>query len=275
MREPESESGLSRWVRGFFLAIGWSAAVALVVVLVLYAGIIIEFHHKPSGPDVAGIARSRPAVAADLAAASATSASLKSLAPSAASWLVPGPTAVSDFCASSEQSDAFTTSWTPTSCSRTVTAYFFFNGSFEQHMRAWGAALEASGWSADHGDPLSLPLSYYAQYGDRPGPGVSGRTYLATSLPSSGDYVRAGEGSSAAGPAVYLEFRWAERPQVTASVEGVYGVPVSGPNTVVAWMRKQTAGVSPDVVESAAFARYQYVAVATMTAPYYVLAASS
>jgi hypothetical protein len=258
-------------VRGFFRVAGWTAAVALIVVIALYAVMIVYLRHKQNPPDVTGIARSQPIVNADHVAASATSAALKALAPAGASWLASGPTAVSDLCVSVQDGE-FISSWTPVTCMRTVTAYFFFNGSFQQHMRAWDAALRATGWSPT-GYPLSLPLSYYAEFGHRPEPHEPGQRYLATSLPPSGsyDYIRPFEGSSAPGRAVSLVFRWAERPQMTPSLENTDQSPVPGPDTAVAWIQKAT--VSPDAVESAAFTRYQFVAIATLTAGYYDSAA--
>ena len=258
---------MSRWGRGFFLLIGWTATAALAVVLALYVAVSVAFHHDETPPDVAGIARSQPVADADHLAASATSASLKVVAPPAASWLAPGPTTVSDFCEST-QGDEFGAGWNPTTCTRTVTAYFFFNGSFPQHLQAWDTALRASGWSG-FGDPLSETLSDYARISHKPGPGEPGPTYLATSLPRSGLYVRTDEGSPTSGQAVDLTFLWAERPQTTPSVADVDGSPVPGAFTAVAWIQKPAATASPDAVESAAFAHYQFVAVATLTDRYY------
>jgi hypothetical protein len=241
--------------------------VALVGVIGLYVALNVYSRHLATPPDVAGIARSQSVVDADRAAVAATSADLKALAPDGASWLAPGPAGVSDLCVS-HQNDGFVASWTPTACVRTITAYFFFNGSFERHMQAWDAALRATGW-VTIGDPLSLPLSYYAKYGHKPEPGEPSLRYLATSLPLSDPYYRALPGSPAPAQSVDLVFRWAERPQVSPSFADYDETP--GPTTVVAWIQKST--LSPGAVESAAFTRYQFVAVATLTLVYYDLAA--
>jgi hypothetical protein len=254
-------------MQGCLRVVGWAAAVALVVVIGLYIAINIYVRHAQTPPDVAGIARSQPVAAADRAAASAMSADLKALAPDGASWLAYGPTAVSDLCVS-HQNVGFIGSWTGTRCERTITAYFFFNGSFEQHMRAWDTALRATGWITT-GDPLSLPLSYYAKFGHKPEPGDPRLKYLATSLPLSAPYYRALPGSPAPGQSVDLVFRWAERPAVSPAFPVNDETP--GAATVIAWIQKATAASSG--VESAAFDRYQFVAVATLSLVYYDLMA--
>jgi hypothetical protein len=239
------------------------AAAALVVVIGLYIALLVYIRHAQAPPDVAGLAHSQPVAAADRLAVSATSAALKAVAPDGASWLVPGPTSVSDRCVSIK-SDWLLHPWAGTSCVRAVTAYFFFNGSFQQRVRAWDAVLRASGW-VTAGDPLSVPLSYYAEYGHKPDLNQPGLRYLATSLPQSDPYYRAIHGSATPGQSVDLVFRWAERPEVSRSLEDFDAVP--GPSTVVAWRQKST--VSPNAVESAAFTRYQYVAIATINVVYY------
>jgi len=255
-------------MRGCLLVVACAAAAALVVVIGLFIALNIYVRHAQTPPDVVGIARSRHVVDADHAAVSALSADLKALAPDGASWLAPGPAGVSDLCVSHEN-DAFIPSWTGTRCIRTITAYFFFNGAFGQHMQAWDAALRATGWVTIGGDPLGMPLFYYAKYGHKPESGEPSLRYLATSLPMSDPYYHALPGSSTPGQSVDLVFRWAERPQVSDSFEDYDETP--GPTTVVAWL--QRAILSPGAVESAAFTRYQFVAVATLTAVYYDSAA--
>jgi hypothetical protein len=241
------------------------AAAALVIMIALCAALIVYLRHREHPPDVAGIARSRPVVSADRAAASATSAALRALAPDGASWLVPGPTAVSDWCMS-QQPGEFVAAWTPTTCMRTVTAYFFFDGSFQQHMQAWDAALHATGWYTT-GDPLSQLSNSYTASGHKPEADEPSPTYPATSLPASGPYFRALQGSSA--PSVALVFYLAERSEASSSLPGSDESP--GPTVAIAWIEKPA--VSPDAVEAAAFTRYQFVAVATLTTTYYDSAA--
>ena len=252
-------------MRGCFRVIGWMAAAALVIVIALYAALVVYLRHRENPPDIAGIARTQPVVSADRAAASATSAALRAVGPDGASWLVPGPAAVSDYCLS-QNSGEFVAVWTPTTCTRTVTAFFFFNGPFQQHLRAWDAALRATAWYTT-GDTLSQLSDYYTAFGRNPEASEPSRRYLATSLPASSQYFRPLQGSSA--PSVSLVFHWAERPAVSSSFAGTDESP--GPTTAVAWIEKPAR--SPKAVETAAFTRYQFVAIATLTATYYDAAA--
>ena len=240
-------------------------AAALVIMIALYAALIIYLRHRENPPDLARVARSQPVVSADRAAASATSAALRAVVPDGASWLVPGPTAVSDRCIS-QQAGEFIAAWTPAICERTVTAYFFFGGSFQQRMRAWDAALGATGWYTT-GSTLSQLSNFYTEWGHKPEASEPSLTYLATSLPASGPYFRALQGSSA--PSVSLVFHLAERPEASSAFAGIDESP--GPSMAIAWIEK--SAVSPDAVETAAFTRYQFVAVATLTVTYYDSAA--
>jgi hypothetical protein len=246
----------------------------LALIIAICIDLVIRQHHEQTPPDVAAVASSGPVVAADDAAATIVSARLKTLMPPGASWLVSGPSEVSDSC-QSHKAGMFTEVWNPPTCVRTVTAFYFFNGSFVQHMRAWDVALRASGWSAS-GDPMGQPLSYYAQYGGKPESKESSRTYLATSLPSSGpyEYITA-KNSSTPGLTVELGFDWAEQPQTTRSdgAAATDSLPASGPNDAVAWIQKPA--LTPDAIESSAFARYRYVAIASLNTEYYDSAAPS
>jgi hypothetical protein len=250
-------------VDGCLRVIGWTAAAALVIVIALWAAVVLYLRHAENPPDLSGVARSQPVAAADHVAASATSGALRTLTPDGASWLVPGPTTVSDRCLSNGNG-ALIPAWTPATCMRTVTAYFFFDGSFQQHVRAWDAALRASGWSAA-GDPLGPPVDYYTEDGHKPEKYQPRQLYLATSLPTSSPYSRSAQGSPAPGYSVSLVFDWAERPEVSPSWVGV--VESQGLSTAVAWIEKPA--LSPDAVETAAFGRHQFVAVATLTVTYY------
>jgi hypothetical protein len=253
----------------FLRVVGWTVAVALVIVIAWVAILAFYLSRGHNPPDVAGIARSQPVAGADQVATSATSAAFAALPPDGASWLVPGPTAVSDLC-TSRQYGEFVVAWEPATCMRRLTAYFFFNGSFQQHMRAWDAALRATGWSAT-GYPLGRPLGYYTEYGHKPEPSEPSQTYLATSLPASEPYYRALPGPPAPGHSISLVFNWAERPEVTPPYADTDTFLEPDATTAVAWIEKEP--VSPDAVEAAAFARYQFVAVATLTATYYDAAA--
>jgi hypothetical protein len=264
---PRLPSEASRPARGCFRVIGWMAAAALVIMIALYAALLVYLRHRENPPDIAGIARSQPVVSADHAAVSATSAALRALAPDGASWLVPGPTAVSDECYS-QQPGEFVAAWTPAICVRTVTAYFFFGGSFRQHMQAWDAALRAAGWYTT-GYTLSQLSNFYTAFGHNPGASEPGQTYLATSLPASGPYFRALMGSSA--PSVSLGFHLAERPEASPWV--VESAASPDPVIAIAWIEKPA--VSPEAVQAAAFTRYQFVAAATLTTTYYDAAAAA
>jgi hypothetical protein len=237
------------------------AAAALVIVIALYAALVLYLRHLENPPDLTGVARSKAVAAADQVAASATSAALRALAPDGASWLVPGPTTVSDRCVS-YGGGGFDSARSSATCIRTVTAYFFFDGSFQQHMRAWDAALRATGWDTT-GYTLSQTSNDYTEFGHKPEANEPSLTYLASSLPESGAYFRALQGSW--DRSVSLVFDWAERPEVSPAF--VDPVESPGLTTAVAWIEKPA--MSPDAVEAAAFGRYQFVAVATLTATYY------
>lgn len=204
------------------------------MVAVLYAVLVFKTRAENESPDVAGIARSRPVVAADRTASSDISASLRTLTPADASWLVSGPIGVSDFCGS-RPPDGFGAAWSPTNCSRTVYAYFFSDDSPEQQMKAWDAALRASGWTAV---------------------GAS----MSKQIPAS--YVRVPQGSSTIGQRIGLAVQWVPRSEVARLFE-----PAGAMATDVAWIQ-QTA-VPLDVLESAAFSRYRFVALASLTVEYY------
>lgn len=249
--------------------VGWTVAVALVIVIAWVAVLAFYLSRGHNPPDVAGIARSQPVAGADHSATLATSAALTALAPDDASWLVSGPAAVSDLCISRQYGE-FVETWEPTTCMRRITAYFFFNGSFQQHMQAWEAALRATGWSAI-GYPLAQPLNYYTKYRDKPESTKPDQTYLATSLPASDSYYHDLPGPPAPGHSISLVFNWAERPEVTPPYTDTNQFLEPDATTAVAWIEKET--VSPDAVEAAAFTRYQFVAVATLTATYYDAAA--
>ena len=256
------ESGLGSAGRLFFRAVGWTAGVALVVVLVLFIAVGLDFHFRNEAPDVGGIARSQAVVAADHVAASAISADLKTLVPTDAPWLATGPTAVADFC---ESTPGYMSGWQPTTCTRNVTAYFYFNGSFQQHMQAWDLALRSAGWDTN-GSAMSRPLAEYAQFASTPAPGEPGRPQLATSLSPAGPYSRTVADSATPDEWVDLMLSWAERPQATPSFDGIDDS-LPDPNAAVAW--NQETNSSPDAVESAAFARYQFIAIARLSVRYY------
>jgi hypothetical protein len=223
--------------RAFFRFIGWTAGVALVVVLALYAVLMIQIHFDRQPPDVAGIAHSQPVVAADQAATSAISEGLKSLAPAHTPGLVAGPTAIFDGCAS-QQAASFMPSWTPTVCTRAVTEYFFSNTPFQQHLQAWSAALRTSGWTAFSPNPTAT------------------------------DYQRPPPANSAVPvPTIDLTFRFAQRPRASLLFVAGYGSFPPESTTAASWIQKVT--VSPGVVDSAPFAQYPYVAEVALFARYY------
>lgn len=256
------ESGLGSAGRTFFRAVGWTAGVALAVALFLFVAVSLAFHFRNEAPDVGSVARSPAVVASDRVAASATSADLKALVPSDAPWLAPGPTAVSDFC---ESRQGYVSGWEPITCTRTVTAYFYFNGSFQQHMQAWDLALRSSGWDTD-GSVMSRPLADYAQFASTAATGGPGLPHLATSLSPAGPYSRAVADSTTPDESVDLMLSWAERPQATPSFEGV-NEQLTDPGAAVAWIQKTNS--SPDAVQSSAFAHYRFVAMATLSVRYY------
>jgi hypothetical protein len=218
--------------------IGWLAGIALVVVIVFWIMVAIQFHRYQEAPDVSATARSSAVVAADRGAAAETSSALTHVAPRDASWLTSGPTTVSDYCVSNTVA-SFGEQWGPTRCIRTVLAYYYFNGTLKQDTDTWDAALRANGWSG---------------VGTRPG--------------STSGYYSRGEDDEATGElTLHLSLRWVERPQLTPTSD-----PADNPSTdpydaTVAWIEKPA--VTPDAVESAAFAHYRYVAIASLTVVYY------
>lgn len=244
-RIPESESepqpAPGSAARGLFRFIGWTATVALVAVLALCAVLIVHRRFENGPPDVAGIARSQPAAAADHAVASEISAALRSLAPAGASWLASGPTAVTDYCFSGP-ADSFGPSWTPTSCLRMVGAYFFSDDPPQHDVQTWDATLRSSGWSVA-ADPSR-------------GSDESSRV-LDTSLVSLGY-------------SAHLTFDWTPLSQATDPTDGSAGrwpVAGAGAGAIVVWNQETT--MPPDVAESAAFSRYRFVARVTVTVWYF------
>jgi hypothetical protein len=210
-------------------------ALLIVVVfgLVIFGHVLtVDRNERP--PDVAAVAKSATVVAADRTAVAEVDTRLAAL-PQAGAWLVPGPTAILDDCQSLQDGD-WSQSWTQVTCGRMATAFFYFNGDFEEHMQAWDGELRASGWGAV-GDPMDQAESYYELYGDKPAPQDTSRTYLATDLPRSGGYCILPKGDEGK---VCLTITWAER-----------------------------ISVNQDQVESAAFAKYQYIAIVEMTDVYY------
>lgn len=113
--------------------------------------------------------------------------------------------------------------------------YFFSDDSAEQRMRTWDAVLRASGWTEIGADgPEQLPTSY----------------------------VRALADSSTTGQSIELTVRWVPR----SEVDGLFG-PASESTADVAWIQK--TAVPTDVVESAVFSHYRFVALASLTVDYY------
>ncbi|MBR7827954.1 hypothetical protein KDK95_16680 [Actinospica sp. MGRD01-02] len=72
---------------------------------------------------------------------------------------------------------------------------------------------------------------------------------------------------------LHLDIRWAERPQLTPMADSPGDAPVDPYDATVAWIEKPA--VTPDAVESAAFAHYGYVAIASLTVVYYDTAAAT
>jgi hypothetical protein len=117
--------------RAIFRFIGWVAGLALVAVIGIYAMLLIHNHFAKQPPDVDSIARSLPVMAADQATASAMSNDLKFVALAHATGVVTGPTATLDSC-TSRQGDYVGPSWSPTTCTRSVTVYLFSRTSFHK-----------------------------------------------------------------------------------------------------------------------------------------------
>ncbi|MBR7827953.1 hypothetical protein KDK95_16675 [Actinospica sp. MGRD01-02] len=109
--------------RGFFRLIGWLAGIALVVVIVFWILVAIQFHRYQQVPDVGGTARSSAVVAADRGAAAEISSALAQAAPHGASRPASGPTTVSDYCIS-QRVASFGEQWGPTRCVRTAVGYY-------------------------------------------------------------------------------------------------------------------------------------------------------
>lgn len=83
----------------------------------------------------------------------------------------------------------------------------------------------------------------------KPEPGEPSLNYLATSLPTSGSYVRVRQDSPAAGQSVDLAFRWAQRPQATPSSEDADESGLSRGGYRCRLIQRAT--MSPDAVEAA------------------------
>jgi hypothetical protein len=215
--------------------------------LVVVIAAIVDLHFRNEPPDVAGIAHSRPVVAADGAATAEISAGLRALAPSGASWPVAGPVAISDAC-SSRNYGMIEASWSPTSCTRVVDAVFLSDDSFERHLQTWDAALRAAGWTAAALDRV----------------GSSNSTF----------YSRALEGSAFPGGAITLTFRSAAQSQAAAMIDlaSSESAAPTAPMPVVEWNQRTT--VSPEAVKSAV-SHYRFAAVVTVTVQYYDSAATA
>jgi hypothetical protein len=223
--------------RRFFRFIGWTSGVALVVVLALYAALSIGLHFEGEPPDVAGIAHSQPVATADQATTTAISEDLKTLAPAHTPWLVAGPTAVFDRCAS-EQGEAFMAGWTPTTCMRMVIAYFFSDTPFQQHLQTWSATLRAAGWNSYSSNAVATTYERH---------------------PPAGSAVPV--------PTIDLTLRFAQRPETSTLFSAEFASPPAIPTSTTSWI--QNTPVSPAVANSAPFAQYPYVAAATLSAWYY------
>lgn len=240
---------------------GLAAGTVLVAVVAFVAYALFQLNstlRDQSPPDVAKIAGSAPVAAADQLAADRMDTDLAEVA-RAGTGTTLGPTALLDQCGSRATGE-WTEVWGPVACTRTVTAYFTFNGDFERQMQDWASALATKGWRGENAYPLSMPLNYYKTMGGKPLPQDPNpnEPYLASDLPSSDELCK----PSASATSVCLRFEWAERPRTNVLfLSG--GEP--GAQTVV----RQRHDVDPAQTETADFAGARYVAIVTIADTYY------
>jgi len=257
-----SPGGLGPAVRRGFRIVGWVCA-ALAAVVAVYGGIAIWQYHSQSQPppNVATIARSASVTTADRSAVAEVDSRLATLSHTEP-WLVPGPTGILDRCQSG-QDGYYYQSWTPVTCARTVTAFYFFNGPFLPRMQAWNGALATAGWGGVQGQQiLTQALSYYPLNAGSLSPqgATTAAPFSASELADAGACQDQAEGQRS----VCLNIAWAERPRIRLGPFGDYQAVLG---SAVVDIQNQSVNLAS--VETKAFDQYQYVVIATLSDTYY------
>jgi hypothetical protein len=123
--------------------VGLVGAIVPAVALIVAGTWLYDMHERAVPPDVRSVAQSTAVQEADAAATNAVSAGFGRLV-EGAGWLVPGPSAVIDSCAS-QPPDAIGGSYSPVVCVRSVARFYGFDGVFAQRYASLAADLAASG----------------------------------------------------------------------------------------------------------------------------------
>lgn len=235
-----------------------TCVVMLALALVVFVVVDYAFQRHVAAPDIAATANSA-AVVQSADRVSAVESDLLAEMAHAEPWLDQGAQAVIDSC-SAVPPGFLGAAWGPVVCRRSVTAYFGFNGEFDQRVAAWEKSFASTGLTSSN---VGEVLEAYAVYDGKPEPGDPARRYTAADLPDLSAKYTPSPAAGLGGAGVGVAIGWAEDPNPNRTYDIV--APVAGPDTVIRAM----TSVDSSREQEQLFASNHFVAIVSIESQYY------